>query len=146
MLAPLSLRPLCCMLRVLAALEGPAPEYVTKHTATLVKLLVRLAKEHAQGNPSLILAPAQPQPGQPPRCALPAPCAWEHALCTQLERASTAALSQAGHTLGQERRGSVSHVRALLQVVKVRSESGDCAVSYMRSSRAQRIESAQAAG
>ena len=73
-LAPLSLRPLCCTLRVLAALEGPAPEYVAKHTATLVKLLVRLAKEHAQGNPSLILAPAQPQPGQPPRCAPPAPC------------------------------------------------------------------------
>ena len=75
MLAPLSLRPLCCTLRVLAALEGPAPEYVAKHTATLVKLLVRLAKEHAQGNPSLILAPAQPQPGQPPRCAPLAPCA-----------------------------------------------------------------------
>ena len=70
-LTPLGLRPLCCTLRMLSTLEGPAPDYVAKHTSALVKLLVRLAKEHAQGNPSLILAPLPPQPGQPPRCACP---------------------------------------------------------------------------
>jgi len=70
-LTNLGLKPLCCALRVLGALEAPAPDYVAKHAAALVKLLVRLAKEHAQGNPSLILAPQPAQPGQPLRCAPP---------------------------------------------------------------------------
>ena len=99
-LAPLSLRPLCCTLRVLAALEGPAPEYVAKHTATLVKLLVRLAKEHAQGNPSLILAPAQPQPGQPPRCAPLAPCAAACSCALHPIRTCFEEFLSAAHTRG----------------------------------------------
>jgi len=70
-LTPQSPQPLlgvCASLRVLTTLEPYAPEYVARFTPLLVKLLNRVARDHASPG-GLVLDPARQPLGRGPRCA-----------------------------------------------------------------------------
>ena len=64
---PKALLGACGSLRVLQALEGPAAEYVNRFTPLLVKLLNRIARDHASPG-GLVLDPTR-QPLAHVRCA-----------------------------------------------------------------------------
>ena len=67
--SPAGLLGVCATLRVLATLEAFAPEYVARFTSLLVKLLNRVARDHASPG-GLVLDPRSQLLGRSPRCVL----------------------------------------------------------------------------
>jgi hypothetical protein len=65
---PAALLGICASLRVLTALEPVAGQYVLKFTQHLVKLLNRVARDHASPG-GLVLDPSRQPLGRTPRCA-----------------------------------------------------------------------------
>ncbi len=67
---PIVLRNLCCTLVMLEALLDTVPEYAGRFVTQLCKLLLRVARDHAQAGGQLLINPhiRQPPPRGAPRC------------------------------------------------------------------------------